>query len=261
MVCDSGYASTQPVSTSRTLTAPRTGATTTKGPYPLRKFVTMNILFVGLARTIWLFDFRLVNPTGMSLRGVIEEIGKRHQFATAPKNELDFDEQRSLAFKAGTFVGARGVPALVALNIYADGIVADTMSSTDESGEFLVDLAKWLDQTYGLTVPKQRTVNFLSQIDFEWEPSLGRVNPRLQEFAKSIAPRMDATDARPRDFEVAAINFWTEDFGRPATPAPVKIERKISAPFSANHFFSQAPLSTNRHIQLLNEFESLLKER
>jgi len=41
----------------------------------------------------------------------------------------------------------------------------------------------------------------------------------------------------------------------------VKIERKISAPFSANHYYSQAPLPTAAHMELLNEFEAILKQR
>ena len=129
----------------------------------------MNVLYVGLARTVWLFDLSLLNPTGMSLKGVVAEVTKRYQFAQAPKHELDFDDQRSLAFKGGTFVGQRKVPLFVALNIYSDGLVADTMSSTDESTEFLNDLAKWLSDTYGLNVPKERRVNYLSQIDFRSE--------------------------------------------------------------------------------------------
>jgi hypothetical protein len=183
---------------------------------------TMNILFVGLARTIWLFEFRLLNPTGMSLTGVIEELAKRYQFATAPRNELDFDEQRSLSFKAGTFLGARGVPVLVGLNIYADGIVADTMSTTDESAEFLHDLSKWLDQSYGLVVPKQRTEDFLSQIDFKWDHSLEEINPRLEMFTKGIQSRMQSPGTPAHHFEVAAIHFWVEDFEKPATPLPSK---------------------------------------
>jgi hypothetical protein len=215
----------------------------------------MNILFVGLARTLWLFELARLNPTGMSLKGVIEEIGKRYRFAKAPANELDFDEQRSLAFKAGTFTGARKIPIMVGLNIYNDGLVADTVSSTDESTEFLLDLAKWLNDTYGLTVPKERRVNLLSQIDFQSDISLTNLNRRLEALAENLGV-LSSNKAR---HEVGSIQLWTEDIGKPGSAAPLKIERKISAPFSANHYFSQAPLPTAVHIELLTEFEAILK--
>ncbi len=60
--------------------------------------------------------------------------------------------------------------------------------------------------------------------------------------------------------DVTAIQFWTEDFGKPGAPAAFSIERKISAPFSANHYFSQAPLQTTDHINSLKEFEERLKQ-
>src|SRR6266478_6582675 len=213
----------------------------------------MNVLFVGLARTAWVFDLSLLSPGGMSLRGVIEELAKRYNFAKAPKNELDLDDQRSLAFRAGTFVGARKVPIVVGLNIYSDGWTADTMSSTDESTEFLNDVTKWLEQTYKLTIPKH-TVNYLSQIDFQSEAPLMNLNPFLKPYVETIQERIGSKS----QLDVAAIQFWAEDFGKPGAPAAFRIERKISAPFSANHYFSQAPLQTIDHINSLKEFEDRL---
>jgi hypothetical protein len=217
----------------------------------------MNVLYIGLARTIWLFDFASLNPTGMSLKGVIEEIGKRYQFAKAPKNELDFDDQRNLSFKSGTFVGRRKVPILVSLGVFNDGLVADTTSSTDEATEFLNDLAKWLNDTYGLAVPKEYKVTYVSQIDFQSEVTLTNLNRRLE----ALAENLEAFSHNKARYEVGSIQLWTEDIGKSGSTAPVKIERKISAPFSANHYFSQAPLPTEAHMELLAEFEAILKQR
>jgi hypothetical protein len=216
----------------------------------------MNVLYVGLARTIWIFDFSQLNPTGLSLRGVIDEVGKRYQFAKTPKNELDLDEQRSLAFKSGTFTGQRNVPLFVNLSIYSDGFAADTTSSTDESTEFLNNLAKWLNDTYGLTVPKERRELYLSQIDFRMETSLG-LNPRLAPLSKLVESRVKTRSP----IEAGSIQFWAEDFNKPGAPAPIKVERKIGAAFSSDHYFSQAPIPTKDHITFLNDFEAILRER
>lgn len=218
----------------------------------------MNVLYVGLARTIWLFDFASLNPEGRSLREVLQEVAKRYQFAQAPQNELPVNDKRSLEFKAGRFIGTRKVPIMVGLDLYNDGLVADTTSSTDESTEFLLDLTSWLAKTYNLIIPKQHSINFLSQIDFQMDASLTDLNRRLQPFAANLEA---FSNNRDRRYEVGSIQFWTEDVGKSGTSAPVKIERKISASFAAGHYFSQAPMQTNRHIELLNEFESILKAR
>ena len=209
----------------------------------------MKVLYVTTARTIWLFDFAAINPTGLSLRRVIEAIAERYKFAKAPKNELDIQDNH-LPFRAGAFIGKRGVPILMQLSIYGDGIVADCMSSTDESAEFLVDLATWLKNDHGLAVPQPREVNHLSQFDFESDMSLAAMNPAFPHFAKTF----DGFDKR-RKYEVGSIQFWTEEFGKAGTVAAVRIERKIGAPFSANHYFSQAPFPTAAHVELIGEFE------
>lgn len=216
----------------------------------------MNVLYIGLARTAWLFDINLLNPAGLSFRGVVEQIAKRYQFSKAPKNEADADENKSLAFKAGTFIGVRKVPLMVGFNIYNDGWTADTSSSTDESTEFLNDLAEWLNDTFKLAVPKHVTT-YLSQVDFQSEVPLVRLNPRLKSFAEIVQERIGS----PSQLDVAGIQFWVEDFGKPGAPAPFRIERKISAPFSANHYFSHAPMQTKDHLELLSKFEAMLTEK
>jgi hypothetical protein len=209
----------------------------------------MRVLYVSTARTIWLLDFAAINPTGLNLRGVIASIAERYKFAKAPKNELDIEDNR-LSFRSGAFIGKRGVPILVQLSIYNDGLVADCMSSTDESAEFLVDLTTWLKNDHGLTVPQPSEVNHLSQIDFQSDMSLTTVNPSFPRFAKTF----DAFDKR-RKYEVGSIQFWSEEFGKAGTAAAVRIERKIGAPFSSNYYFSQAPLPTAVHLELIGEFE------
>jgi hypothetical protein len=212
----------------------------------------MKVLYVTTARTIWLFDFAAINPAGLSLRGILAGIAERYQFVKAPKNELDIDENH-LAFRSGVFTGKRGVPILIQLSMYNDGFVSDCMSSTDESAEFLVDLSTWL-KGKGLTVPQPNAVNNFSQIDFQSDMSLAAAIPSFPRFTKSLE-QFD----KKRKYEVGSIQFWTEEFGKAATPAAIKIERKIGAPFSSNHYFSQAALPTSAHFQVIEEFEKEIK--
>jgi hypothetical protein len=219
----------------------------------------MKVLFVGLARTIWLFDLNLMNPAGLSLQGAIEGLATKYRFAKAPKNLLDLDEQKALSFKAGTFVNSKGRPILVAFNIHNDGLVVDTSSSTDDSTEFLVEITEWMAREYHLVVPSDVKKAYVSQIDVESDISLSIVNPKLTRVLKFLETNVKPADGRSRQFEVGALNFWTEDVSTLGAPAIVKFERKFKAPFSANHYFAQAPLQTRAHLELLGELETLLK--
>lgn len=213
----------------------------------------MKVLYKTTARTIWLFDFAAMNPTGLSLRAVIAGIAERYAFAKAPKNELD-TEDNHLSFRSGAFIGKRGVPILVQLSIYNDGFVADCMSSTDESAEFLADLSMWLKNDHGIKVPEPYGVNNFSQIDFQSDMPMHALSPGFPGLMK-VFEDLD----RQRKYQLGSIQFWTDESGKPGIQAAIKIERKLGANFSANHYFSQAALSTSAHVKVIEEFEKELK--
>jgi hypothetical protein len=219
----------------------------------------MKILYIGIARAIWLFDLAALNPAGKSMQKAIEAIAKKYEFAKAPQSIGDLSNKKGLAFMAGTFLNSKRVPVLVTLNIYNDGVVVDTMSSTDDSTAFLTELTQWLNQEFGFQIPSHIRKGFFSQIDFECDVPMTKLNPKLDQFIKSVESLVKTADGKARRFDLAALNFWTEDVNNPGAPAVVKFERKISAQFSANHYFSQAPVETDAHKRLLDEFEELLK--
>lgn len=219
----------------------------------------MKILFVGLARSIWLFDISMFNPKGLSFQPALAEIGKRYQFAKVPASIVDFDERKGLPFKAGTFINSKGTPVMVSFTIYGDGFVAETFSSTDDATEFLVDVTSWLSASFGFVVPTKIKKAWVSQIDFESDAPLINLNPKLEKIIVFLQSRVKRPDGKSENFGVGGLHFWTEDFNKPGAPTAVKFERKLDAPFSDNHYFSQAPLPTNDHKDLLAEMEQLLK--
>lgn len=219
----------------------------------------MKVLFVGLARSLWLFDFNMFNPKGLNPQPALEEIGKRYQFAKVPRNMLDFDENKGLPFKAGTFVNSKGISLLVSFTIYLDGFVADTASSTDDSTEFLVDVTGWLGRDFGFVVPAGIKKAWVSQIDFECDLPFTDLNPALTKIVKFLESHVKAPDSQSKKFDLGGLHFWTEDITKPGAPATVKFERKYQTSFSDHHYFSQAPLQTQDHEELLLELEKVLR--
>jgi hypothetical protein len=219
----------------------------------------MKVLFVGLARTIWLFELSLFNPKGLSLQPAITAIGKRYQFAKVPSSIIDFDEHKGLPFKAGTFVNSKGTALLVTFTIYFDGFLAETMSSTDDATEFLVDLTSWLSRDFGFAVPHNAKKVWVSQIDFESDAPLVSLNPKLEKMIKFLETRVKPADGKARKYDVGGLHFWTDDITKNGAPAVVKIERKFQTSFADNHYFSQAPLETQDHMEFLSELEQILK--
>ena len=219
----------------------------------------MKLLFVALARTVWRFETNTLNPKGLAFQPVIEKLAEKYKFAKAPKNALDFDEQKTLSFKAGTFVNSKKTAVAIGFTIYSDGFVADAVSNTDDCDEFLTEVMDWLVKEFGFVLPPNIGKGYLSQMDVECETPLVQLNPKLKTLLKYIESHVQTADGKTPQYDVGGLSFWTEDVTKPLAPAIIKFERKYNASFSANHYFSQAPMRTEEHLAFLNELEILLK--
>ncbi|MGH9736752.1 MAG: hypothetical protein ACRD8A_19445, partial [Candidatus Acidiferrales bacterium] len=211
----------------------------------------------GMARSIWLFEYTRLNPKGLYLQPMIEALTARYTFAKAPQNLLDLTDN-ALAFKSGKFVNSKGVAVLVKFSIYDDGIIGETVASTDDSTEFLNDVASWAKEEFGLQVPSNARKAYASQIVFECDAPLLALSPKIAQLLRSVQARYQPLDGKPREFDFTGLSFWTEDVTKPLAPSMVKIERKIGPSFAQNMYFSQAPFETRSHIELLMELEALL---
>jgi hypothetical protein len=209
---------------------------------------------------MWAFNPQLLSAQGFSLQEVFKKLNERYNFAKPPKHPLDVDPKTSaLAFLLGTFTNSAKKPINVSLNIFNNGITAETTSSTDDATEFLQDLTTWMTKEFGFRVPSDLNKAYFSQLTVQLDASVSIVNPKLQTISKMLSADAKALDGKPRQFEVGAVNFWSEDVGASLAPSLCRIERKWGVPFSSNQYFSIAPLDTQQHLNLLTELEKILK--
>lgn len=137
--------------------------------------------------------------------------------------------------------------------------MAETVSSTDDSTEFLQEISAWIAKDYGFVLPPDVKKGYLSQVHVECDVPLRNLSPKLMRFASLLSARVKTADKKPRQFDIGALQFWTEDMGQTMAPAMFRFERKWGEPFSSNQYFSQAALETQEHLDLLNELEQILK--
>lgn len=219
----------------------------------------MKLTCVISAKVVWLLDINLINPTGLSPKSLLEGIRDRYGFAKAPAHMHDRNEKNALSFEQGEFVNSKGTPILISLTVFNDGIVAESVSSTNDAMEFLQDLSLFIP-SLGFSFPPPQTIakGFTSLLQVECDAPLLSVNSRLERIIRFIESRLTTMDGNPRKYEVAALNFWSEDLSKNYAPSEFKFERKIGLSFSSNQYFSRAPLQTFEHLELLDELEKLL---
>jgi hypothetical protein len=219
----------------------------------------MKLLYVQMAKVIYLFDTRLINPAGLAIRDLLAAIKDRYGFAKAPIHEHDRTEKGALAFEGGVFF-YNDVSLSVTLTIFSDGLVAETTSDTDNTRAFLEDLRELVIASgYSLPEPSSIREGLVSSVVVETETPLTLLNPKLEVLVKIIEAKTKTLDGKFRDYELAEISIATEDSNKALAPASFKFERRIDQPFDLNRYFSQAPLGTKDHMDLLEVFETILK--
>lgn len=222
----------------------------------------MELISVLTARALWFVELRDINPRGIALRRtLLPALAERYRFAKYPYDTPDnhpTDDAPGIRYKEGEFTNAEGVQIMVNLVIHDDGLVADTRSSTKDSDAFLVDVLQWAVKEFGLIFRPDMVFRkgYLSELNVSPARSLGELHPGLVRFADTLSSLV-STPNYPVHYEPTGV-FLSGDPTLELKPAAFRFERRLDAPFSTNRYFSQAPLQTDLHLKLLEEFEGLL---
>jgi hypothetical protein len=233
----------------------------------------MKLIHTKLARSIWLFDIRDLNPKGKDIvADLVEWIKDKYSFAIAPDPDNPVPEPSlaksptlpqqappqasgGMLFQRGRFQAQEDIFVEIAsLTIYDDGIVVDTTSSTDDGDRFADNLLGIAAQEFKLTYSSEtvRRNLYLSQLIVRSEMDLGSLNPSLAAFAQKLPSNF--AGGPPLHFGVGSLTFWSEPNDAGVHRA-FKIERQLGKAFSEQRFFSEGLMKTHLHLKWLEEFE------
>ncbi len=219
----------------------------------------MRLLSVKQARSIWLIYLLDLNPRGLDLISLIPIIGQKYRFMElSPTIDKINKETNEVRFGLGNFQKDQQ-NLRVDLSIYNDGLIADTRSSTNDSDVFLDEFLNWISTEFGFMPYNDvlRTKLYVSELVVQTDKSLNTLNPKLVNFAKKITSLIVGHESNPISFETAGIQLWTNpNIINP--PGPFRFERLTDVPFGENRYYSAAPLQTDLHLEILEEFENIL---
>ena len=223
----------------------------------------MQLLSVITARSIWLFPVIDLNPQGKAIESdLIEWLKTTYRFQKYPSSPLDFDAAtKTLTFVGGKFKSGyedNGKERYISvdLSIYTDGLVANTKSSTRDGDKFLDEAISSAVNELHLVSPKNiRRKLYYSEMDVRLDRPMSLLNPKLEKLAATISSLRE--DTNPITFEFSGVTFLP-DLTAQASISSFGIERKINTPWSENRYYTRAPLQTDDHLRVLEEFEGIL---
>src|SRR6516225_4094068 len=96
--------------------------------------------------------FAFIEPVDLNPRGrahypeLVSAVVERYGFMKYPQVAQDFDETKGVQFE----MGRDGEVTISSIQIYTQGIVVDTASSTDDSDRVLHEALLWLKAKFGM---------------------------------------------------------------------------------------------------------------
>ena len=219
----------------------------------------MQLVSVGAARSVWLFDVNELNPSGKRIfPDALTWLGEKYSFQSFPKTIADTDpDKKGYQFKQGSFQTETGASFTVNFSIYEDGVVAETWSSTEIGDQFLVDLLRSASARYSLNFKFESVLRkiYVSELtaQFDWDVSV--FGNRFKVFCEKLDALM-AHNHLPK-YELTGMIFSPDTSGTSYKPPGFMLERKTNVPFSLNRYWSKAPFTTRDHVAALEAYEEL----
>ena len=217
----------------------------------------MELSAILLARVLGFIETFDLNPRGsIFYPDFVRAIVEHYKFQKYPQSPEQFDEGKGVEF----YDGKIGNRVIAKLTIFNTLIVVETRMSTADSKQILEDMLMWAKERFGFKYEPGMIKRFayISDLTFYSDVPL-LSNPPLQRIAEKTSELLSTIWQEPIRFEPLNISIGHDPTSRKNQIAPFTIQRRAETRFSENKYFSEAPLPTDVHIKLLEEFEAATK--
>jgi hypothetical protein len=219
----------------------------------------MQLSAVLLARVVYFVESVDLNPRGGAYYpDLIHALVERYQFKGFPQKLEDYDESKGVSLIAGKY----GDRTIAKVTIYNWGLTLDTTSSTTDAEELLVDALKWATANLKLHYAREmiKRKYYVSQFIFYSDVPLLSLNPALDTIADRVSKEVSQHLKLPYVFQTSGTRLSIDPEAQRIPVLPLTIERREGIAFSENKYFSSAPLSTDTHVSVIDEFERSMRQ-
>jgi hypothetical protein len=214
----------------------------------------MKLSAVILARVLAYIETFDLSPEGRIFwPDIVPELVRRYGFQKFPKTLEDFDESKGVEFLEGKIEGK----VIQKLAIFNTLLVVETRSSTADSKRILEHALAWGAEKLGLNYAPGMIKRFayVSNLTFYSDVPILSVNPAVINLAAKTSNAVSEIWQEPVQYEALNITIGHDPLARKYGIASFSITRRAEARFSENKYFSEAPLPTDVHLKMLEEYE------
>jgi hypothetical protein len=207
-----------------------------------------------LARTLCRIETFDLNPKGrVFYPELVEALVQRYKFQKFPKTLEEFNEQKGVEFYEGKF----GNKVIQKFTIYNTLLVIETRSSTDDSKQILEEMLSWAAAKFDLNYKPEMIEHFgyVSGVTFYSDAPILGGSTALKKIAKATGDAVSEIWHERFDYETINIVIGHDPLVRKYGIASFTLTRRAEAKFLENKYYSEAPLPTDLHLKLLEQYE------
>lgn len=218
----------------------------------------MKISAILIARVLGFMETADLNRSGRAyLPNVVAGLVERFQFQKWPQAFEEMDETKGVQFQSGLWDGT----PVTQLTIYNSGLVVETQVSTAESEKIMENALLWAAQEFGLSYSPGdiKRKRYVSDLTFHTEVRLLDAYAPVHKLTAAVAEHVSHIFGENVPYYGTRLDIDIQRHPFNTTIAPFSIQRRGDTPISENKYFSEAPLPTDVHIKLLEQFEAAVK--
>ncbi len=212
----------------------------------------MQLSAVVLARTLAYIELADLNPKGkVFLPDLVKAIAERYKFQRLPKFEER--EKEGLVFEEGKI----GNKVIKKLTLYEALIVVETTSNTSDSKQLIEELLLWGAAKFDLNYQPNSIGSFgyVSAVTFYSDAPILDLSPAIRKVADATGKAVSEMRREQLRYETLNITIGHDPMVRRDPIASFIITRRAQAKFTENKYYSESPLPTDLHVQLLEQYE------
>ena len=190
---------------------------------------------------------------------LIHELVKRFEFQKFPLTFEETNEDKGVEFFEGRWNGV----TVDKLTIFRGALIVDTSASTADSERILDEALTWAASELGLKYKPGmiKRKQYLSDLVFFSNIHLLEAHKAFLNLQKAVSDNSEKYLGQRLEYDLTHFGVDFDHTRTPFVAAPFSIQRRGHALFTENKYFSEAPLPTDVHIKLLEQFESDLSSK
>jgi hypothetical protein len=220
----------------------------------------MRLSAIAMSRVIGIPARFELNPFGRAfVPSLVPRITERYRFMKSPTSFEDAAKDGGLVFEQGY---AEECGTITKLTAYEQGFSLESRAHSSDGKATILGLYKWICDEHGLSFNESSIKKWLYVTDllFYSDASLDDLNPSLNILRQAMT-KLNEDMGRPSIPFVTTqivVNHDKNILDFPQTSFTVA--RDLSAAFTENKYYSESPFPSEKHIEILEEFErSVLK--